>query len=111
MALHPHYLVAQSCPISLHWCTEIGQHCSTNWPVATGKNAVPYLLPESSLQAGAVLHLLPDITKNKKSKARRQVAASKSLRHDCHSRLYSMSLCSKSICWCGSVHVLLLLQI
>ena len=38
-------------------CTEIGQHCATNWP---------YLVPESRLQAGAVLHLLPDTTKNKK---------------------------------------------
>jgi len=38
-------------------CTEIGQHCATNWL---------YLVPESRLQAGAVLHLLPDTTKNKK---------------------------------------------
>ena len=35
--------------------------------------------------------------------------ALKPLRHDCHSRLNSMPSCSKSICWCGSV--LLLLQV
>ena len=35
--------------------------------------------------------------------------ALKPLRHDSHSRLNSMPSCSKSICWCGSV--LLLLQV
>ncbi len=37
-----------------------------NIVLPTGENAVPYLVPESRLQAGAVLHLLPDTTKNKK---------------------------------------------
>ena len=32
----------------------------------TGENAVPYLVPQLKLQAGAVLHLLPDTTKDKK---------------------------------------------
>ena len=31
-----------------------------------GENAVPYLVPQLKLQAGAVLHLLPDTTKIKK---------------------------------------------
>ena len=42
-------------------CTEMG-----NIALPTGENAVPYLVPEVRLQAGAVLHLLPDTTKNKK---------------------------------------------
>jgi len=37
-----------------------------NVVLLSGENAVPYLVPELRLQAGAVLHLLPDITKNKK---------------------------------------------
>jgi hypothetical protein len=37
-----------------------------NVVLPTGENAVPYLVPELRLQAGAVLHLLPDTTKNKK---------------------------------------------
>ena len=37
-----------------------------NIVLPTGENAVPYLVPQLKLQAGAVLHLLPDTTKNKK---------------------------------------------
>ncbi len=37
-----------------------------NIVLPTGANAVPYLVPELRLQAGAVPHLLPDTTKNKK---------------------------------------------
>ena len=37
-----------------------------NIVLPTGENAVPYLVPELRLQAGAVLHVLPDTTKNKK---------------------------------------------
>ena len=36
-----------------------------NIVLPTGEN-VPYPMPELRLQAGAVLHLLPDTTKNKK---------------------------------------------
>ena len=32
----------------------------------TGESAVLHLIPVSNLQAGSVLHLFPDITKNKK---------------------------------------------
>ena len=38
-----------------------------NIVLPTGGNAVPYLVPQLKLQAGAVLHLLPDTTKNKNS--------------------------------------------
>ena len=37
-----------------------------NIVLPTGESAVPYLVPQVKLQAGAVLHLLPDTTKNKK---------------------------------------------
>ena len=37
-----------------------------NIQLPTGESAIPYLLSEVMLQAGAVLHLLPDHTKNKK---------------------------------------------
>ena len=37
-----------------------------NIVLPTGESAVPYLVPEMKLLAGAILHLLPDTTKNKK---------------------------------------------
>ena len=37
-----------------------------NIVLSTGESAVPYLVPEVKLSAGATLHLLPDTTKNKK---------------------------------------------
>ena len=37
-----------------------------NIQLPTGETAVPYLTPVRRLQAGSVLHLLPDTTKNKK---------------------------------------------
>jgi len=38
-----------------------------NIVMPTGESAVPHLVPDLKLQAGAVLHLLPDTTKNMKS--------------------------------------------
>ena len=37
-----------------------------NIQLPTGESALPYLIPDRKLQAGSVLHLLPDSTKNKK---------------------------------------------
>ena len=37
-----------------------------NIVLPTGESALPYLVPEVKLPAGAILHLLPDTTKNKK---------------------------------------------
>ena len=51
-----------------------------NIVLPTGGNAVPYLVPELRLQAGAVLHLLPDTTKNKEGTAKtRDVMSSSTL--------------------------------
>ncbi len=43
----------------VHW---IGQHCAIKWRKCSAMSQ-----PESSLQAGAVLRLVPDTTKNKKA--------------------------------------------
>ena len=37
-----------------------------NIALPTGENAMPFLVPDLKLQPGAVLHLLPDTTKNRK---------------------------------------------